>query len=336
MTLPLGDNGRPGGGGIDLPLGDNGRSGGAPSGRSGAGRRASVGAAGCSGGRPPAVGRALEITRDDASWTSASAAGASCAAAAGATSAGAGASCAGAGAADAGASCAGAGLPPRGPAQVPARPVAPPRRREPGRRTRPASPPESRPTWSARSARPARQRRCRLRGCRRRLRSSGVGRRFGGRCSSDTGLGRCRVARRRFVGHRCRRGIVGVVRDGVLLGGRLLLGSGLLGGRLLGGLGLFGLFVACQPVALGATGHHVGVRLGERGRRALGSNAEHTAEVEDLGVRHPELFRELVDPDLLRSHVVDSTFHSRLCLADAGINAHPDVRHRRPLGRRGR
>ena len=69
MTLPLGDRGRPGGGGIDLPLGDSGRSAGAPSG--GAGRRASVGAATCSGGRPPAVGRPLEITRDDASAGSA-------------------------------------------------------------------------------------------------------------------------------------------------------------------------------------------------------------------------------------------------------------------------
>ena len=54
-----------------LPLGDIGRSDGAvgavaPSGR---GARASVtgGAGGASGGRPPAVGRALEMTRDDAS-----------------------------------------------------------------------------------------------------------------------------------------------------------------------------------------------------------------------------------------------------------------------------
>ena len=57
--------------------------------------------------------------------------------------------------------------------------------------------------------------------------------------------------------------------------------------------------------------------------------ASDTAEVEDLGVRHPELFRELVNPDLLRSHVVDSTFHSRHCLADAGINVHPIRRRHR-------
>ncbi len=73
MTFPLGDNGRPGGGGIDLPLGDNVRSDGAPSG--GVGRRPSAGAATCSGGRPPAVGRPLEITRD-ASECSAAAGGA--------------------------------------------------------------------------------------------------------------------------------------------------------------------------------------------------------------------------------------------------------------------
>ena len=96
MTLPLGDNGRPGGGGIALPVGDNGRSAGAPSGRSVAGRRASVGVAGCSGGRPSAAGRPLEITREDASAASAGAgAGASATAGAGAGSAGAGATAAG-------------------------------------------------------------------------------------------------------------------------------------------------------------------------------------------------------------------------------------------------
>ena len=74
MTLPLGDSGRPGGGGMDLPLSDNERSAGAPSG--GPGRRASAGAAVCSGGRPPAVGRPLEITRADASACSVAATGA--------------------------------------------------------------------------------------------------------------------------------------------------------------------------------------------------------------------------------------------------------------------
>ncbi len=96
MTLPLGDNGRPGGGGIALPLGDNGRSAGAPSGRSVAGRRASVGVAGCSGGRPSAAGRPLEITREDASATSAGAGvGVSATAGVGAGSTGAGATAAG-------------------------------------------------------------------------------------------------------------------------------------------------------------------------------------------------------------------------------------------------
>ena len=45
---------------------------------------------------------------------------------------------------------------------------------------------------------------------------------------------------------------------------RGLLCSGLLGGGLLDRLGLLGLFVTPEPVTLGAAGHHVGVRLGER------------------------------------------------------------------------
>ena len=290
-----------------LPLGDNGRSAGAPSGRSGAGRRASVGTAGCSGGRPSAAGRPLEITRDDESAVSAAAgAGAEHGAAGSAGSAGSGsaaATCAGSGSAATGAGAAGdsgsAGVSGAAGGSV-----------------------------------------------------FGDGRRFGDRCGTSTsgaGAGE-RLGHRRLLGRRLR-GVVDVLRSrlgrscglggrlrigsvvGLLLGRRLLGSRLLLGRRLLGRLRLLGLFVAGQPVTLGATGHHVGVRFGERGRRALGGNAEHTAEVEDLGVRHPELFRELVDPDLLRSHVVDSTFHSRLCLADARINAHPGVRLGRPDGR---
>jgi hypothetical protein len=45
---------------------------------------------------------------------------------------------------------------------------------------------------------------------------------------------------------------------------RSLLGRGLLRRSLLDGLGLLGLFVTLESVTLGATGHHVGVCLGER------------------------------------------------------------------------
>lgn len=59
MTLPLGDSGRPGGGGTGLPLGDKGL-GAVDAGAS----VAAAGGAACSGGRPLASGRALEMTRD--------------------------------------------------------------------------------------------------------------------------------------------------------------------------------------------------------------------------------------------------------------------------------
>ena len=113
MGLPLGESGRPGGGGIGRPVGETGRSGVAVSGRSST-RRASGGAAACSGGRPPAVGRPLEMTREDASDTvgaaagSASTAGADSVSTAGAGSAGAACSAAsGSGTESTGASTAG-------------------------------------------------------------------------------------------------------------------------------------------------------------------------------------------------------------------------------------
>ena len=59
MTLPLGDSGRPGGGGTGLPLRDNGL-GAVDAGASVAADAVAV----CSGGRPLASGRALEMTRD--------------------------------------------------------------------------------------------------------------------------------------------------------------------------------------------------------------------------------------------------------------------------------
>jgi hypothetical protein len=68
MTLPLGDSGRPGGGGTGLPLGDNGL-GAVDAGAS----VAAVAVAACSGGRPLASGRALEMTRDGGSGVGAGA-----------------------------------------------------------------------------------------------------------------------------------------------------------------------------------------------------------------------------------------------------------------------
>ena len=61
MTLPLGDNGRPGGGGTGLPLGNRGRTGAVGGPPAAASDAADPGAG--SGGRPSASGRALEILR---------------------------------------------------------------------------------------------------------------------------------------------------------------------------------------------------------------------------------------------------------------------------------
>ena len=69
--------------------------------------------------------------------------------------------------------------------------------------------------------------------------------------------------------YHCRRGL-GRINDWLRRVGlrslrrRNLLGRSLLRRSLLGRLGLFGLFVTLEPIALGAAGHHVGVRLGER------------------------------------------------------------------------
>jgi len=90
--------------------------------------------------------------------------------------------------------------------------------------------------------------------------------------------------------------------------GRRLLGRGLLGRSLLLGrallrrLRLLGLLVPGQAVTRGAPPEHVGVRLLEGGGRPLGRHTEDTTQVEHLGVGHPELFCEFVDPDLLRWH----------------------------------
>ena len=124
-----------------------------------------------------------------------------------------------------------------------------------------------------------------LDGGRRRLLRGGLGLglgRSGRRCGLVRGaLGRCLLRRR------------------VLLRSSLLLRRSLL--HRLHRLWLFWLLVAGQAVALGPAPHHVGVGLGERGRVALHvADAELAAEVDDLSVRHPELFRELVHAHVLR------------------------------------
>ncbi len=354
---PLGESGRPGGGGMALPLGDTGRAAGVGAGAAvGSGRErisVTMDVGGASGGRPPAVGRALEMTRDDESSTCSATAGAGVATGAGAGSAGATTSFAagrrrgrdvggpcdgrcGGGRCGAAGDSAGAG-------------AALGHHRYGG---------SDRQVGSDRRGGCIRRRprdglRCcccgrrRVRRCHRFGRGRGgcrgdVGRRrgsdrlggrdrrggwSGGGCLGHGGFARLRLG---GGGDLCRRGLGGrglgrrgLGRRGlggrrVHVGRRGLLGGGLLG-RLLLRLDLLGLLGTSQSVALGAPRHHVGIRLGERRRRALRGNAQRRAEAEDLCVRHPELLRELMDPDLLSCHVSDSTFHCRHSLFDARI-----------------
>jgi hypothetical protein len=55
-----------------------------------------------------------------------------------------------------------------------------------------------------------------------------------------------------------------------------------------------------QTVALGATTEAVALGLDDRRRLALGLDAHHVAQVEQLRIGHPELFGELVYADFLR------------------------------------
>jgi hypothetical protein len=55
---------------------------------------------------------------------------------------------------------------------------------------------------------------------------------------------------------------------------------------------------ARQPVALGAAADAVGLRLLDARGVRLDPDAQREGEIEGFLVRHPELFRELVDPDL--------------------------------------
>ena len=129
--------------------------------------------------------------------------------------------------------------------------------------------------------------RCRL-GLRRRLV-------FGGDLDGRGGLHHRRSLSGRFDGGR------GSFASGLGLGlGGGLLRRRLLGGRLLGRLGLFGLLGPRQTVALGATTEAVALGLDDRRRLALGLDAHHVAQVEQLRIGHPELFGELVYADLLR------------------------------------
>ena len=114
---------------------------------------------------------------------------------------------------------------------------------------------------------------------------------FGGRRRGGI-VGRLRFHLRRIGLLRCC-----LLRRSLLLRRRLLLGS------LLDRLGLFGLFVADEALALGAAAQHVGIGLLQGRRGCLRGNTRSSSEVQNLFVGHPELFRELVDADLLRRHV---------------------------------
>ena len=80
-----------------------------------------------------------------------------------------------------------------------------------------------------------------------------------------------------------------------------VLGRGqLLGSRLLRLLGLFGLLLAYETIAFGASPKAIGLLLDDGGGMALGTNAHGVGEVHDLYVGHPELSGELVHPHVLR------------------------------------
>jgi hypothetical protein len=66
--------------------------------------------------------------------------------------------------------------------------------------------------------------------------------------------------------------------------------AGLLGGRLLVCLGLFGLYVASQPLALGLAAGAVGLRLLDARRMTLYADTERDAQIECFLVGQPELF----------------------------------------------
>jgi hypothetical protein len=188
-------------------------------------------------------------------------------------------------------------------------------------------------------------RRCRWR-CRRRWASSRLGRRCPGRLhrrgrgggwlSWDWGSRRLSGRRLRRLGdrccrlHRCRyrsgRGLGcrgdrrrrrrgrSRVRHHDLRGGSRgsLRSSGLLGGALLDRLRLFGLLGSRQSVALGPTADAVCLRLLNARRVALRVDAQRHREIKRLFVRHAELFRELVQTDVLRHLAVSlSSFDAR-------------------------
>jgi hypothetical protein len=66
--------------------------------------------------------------------------------------------------------------------------------------------------------------------------------------------------------------------------------GGLLGGGLLVRLGLFGLYVASQPLALGLTAGAVGLRLLDARRMTLYADTERDAQIECFLVGQAELF----------------------------------------------
>lgn len=67
------------------------------------------------------------------------------------------------------------------------------------------------------------------------------------------------------------------------------------------------LLISCQPVPMGATAHHVGARLVQRGRVRLDRHTEPLAKVDDLVVGHAQFGRELVHSYVLRHGGINVT-----------------------------
>jgi hypothetical protein len=113
------------------------------------------------------------------------------------------------------------------------------------------------------------------------------------RCRSDDGL-RCRGDDGSWLGlgdgnRLDRSGHLGD--DRCPRGGRFGLGlAGFLGGGLLVRLGLFGLYIAPQPLALSLAAGAVGLRLLDARRMALYADTERDAQIECFLVGQAELF----------------------------------------------
>lgn len=98
-------------------------------------------------------------------------------------------------------------------------------------------------------------------------------------------------------------------------------GRGLWLGAALGLLLLLGLLFADQAFAFGLPADPVGLGILDAGGVALDTDAKRDAEIECLFVGEPKLFRELMDPDLLRRQAVPQPF---VCGASVAERVAPD------------